>query len=116
MVSVRDIVLLLCCVLGIIVASYASPAELTFKYTLPTTRVDGAKLAASQIKTCTLYRNAVAAGDMGKSGGYKYNETSNQTVTYSATCTDTNGAESAKSTTITISFSPPMAPVLEIVP
>lgn len=94
----------------------AFPAELSFKYTLPTTRVDGAKLTAAQIKTCTLYRGNAVAGDMGKSGTYKLNETSTQTVTYSATCTDTNGVESAKSTTITISLSPPMAPVLEIVP
>ena len=116
MITTRDIVFLACCILGVIAASYASAAELNFKYTLPTTRVDGAKLTASQIKTCTLYRNAQAAGDMGKSGAYKFNETSTQTVTYSATCTDTNGVESAKSTTITISLSPPMAPVLEIVP
>lgn len=94
----------------------AFPAELSFKYTLPTTRIDGSKLAAAQIKTCTLYRGNVAAGDMGKSGAYTFNETSTQTITYSATCTDTNGVESAKSTTITISLSPPMAPVLEIVP
>ena len=116
MITTRDVVFITCCILGVIAASYASAAELNFNYTLPTSRVDGAKLTASQIKTCTLYRNAQAAGDMGKSGAYKYNETSNQTVTYSATCTDTNGVESAKSTTITLSFSPPLAPILEIAP
>ena len=105
-----------CILVGMAISIYTNAAELNFKYTLPTTRVDGAKLTNSQIKTCTFYRNNVSAGDMGKSGTFKYTETSNLTVTYSATCTDSNGVESAKSTTITISLSPPIAPILEIAP
>lgn len=105
-----------CFLLGMAISIYASAAEVSFKYVLPVTRVDGSKLTASQIKTCTLYKGATKVADMGKSGAYTYNEASAQTVTYSATCTDTAGVESAKSTTITLSFSPPLAPVLEVAP
>lgn len=99
-------------------ASTVQAAELTFRYTLPTARENGAILPVTDLQTCSLYNTtstpARKVGDMGLSGSYKHTETATTTQRYAATCTDRLGLESKLGAEIIVPLSAPVAPTLTI--
>jgi hypothetical protein len=102
----------------VIAAAPASAAELTFRFTLPTARENGAMLPATDLQTCSLYNTTATparrVADMGVSGTYKHTETATTTQRYAATCTDRLGLESKQTVDVVVPLSPPVAPSLTI--
>ena len=102
----------------IVAASPVSAAELTFRFTLPTARENGATLPVTDLQTCSLYNTtstpARRVADMGLSGTYKHTEAATTTQRYAATCPDRLGLESKLGTEVVVPLSPPTAPSLTI--